>query len=72
MNNSSAGAVVAATRLPGNPAVLLPILAYSLLQKVLASSVGALVRKAPFGDEGSAGAAAVPTAPKEPLGFRRL
>ncbi|WP_051942562.1 bile acid:sodium symporter family protein [Streptacidiphilus rugosus] len=72
MNNSSAGAVVAATRLPGNPAVLLPILAYSLLQKVLASSVGALVRNAPFGDEGSAGSTAVPTAPKEPLGFRRL
>ncbi|MEZ0067781.1 BASS family bile acid:Na+ symporter [Streptacidiphilus sp. MAP12-20] len=72
MNNSSAGAVVAATRLPGNPAVLLPILAYSLLQKVLASSVGVLVRKVPFDDEASALAAAASTAPKEPLGFRRL
>ncbi|MFC5906985.1 sodium-dependent transporter [Streptacidiphilus monticola] len=41
MNNSSAGAVLAATRLPGHPAVLLPILAYSLLQKVMAGAVGA-------------------------------
>ena len=54
MNNSSAGAVVAVTRLPGNPAVLVPILAYSLLQKVLASLLGAFVRKARFVDEGSA------------------
>jgi BASS family bile acid:Na+ symporter len=36
MNNSSASAVLAATRLPDHPHVLLPILAYSLLQKVLA------------------------------------
>jgi BASS family bile acid:Na+ symporter len=40
MNNSSASAVVAATRIPDHPMVLLPILAYSLLQKVLAGSVG--------------------------------
>ncbi|MEY9847699.1 bile acid:sodium symporter family protein [Streptacidiphilus sp. MAP5-3] len=72
MNNSSASAVVAATRMPGNPAVLLPILAYSLLQKVLAGSVGALVRNDRLDDEGSAGGAAVPTAPREVLGFRRL
>lgn len=39
MNNSSAGAVLAATRMPDHPAVLLPILAYSLLQKILAGSV---------------------------------
>ncbi|MEZ0095873.1 bile acid:sodium symporter family protein [Streptacidiphilus sp. EB129] len=43
MNNSSASAVVAATRIPDHPLVLLPILAYSLLQKVLAGSVGRLV-----------------------------
>ncbi|WP_157878950.1 bile acid:sodium symporter [Streptomyces sp. CT34] len=36
MNNSSAGAVLATTRFPDHPHVLLPILAYSLLQKVLA------------------------------------
>ncbi|MFC1411830.1 sodium-dependent transporter [Streptacidiphilus sp. N1-12] len=40
MNNSSASAVLAATRIPDHPAVLLPILAYSLLQKILAGSVG--------------------------------
>jgi BASS family bile acid:Na+ symporter len=39
MNNSSAGAVLAATRIPDHPAVLLPILAYSLLQKILAGAV---------------------------------
>ncbi|MCB5908909.1 bile acid:sodium symporter family protein [Streptomyces pinistramenti] len=36
MNNSSASAVLATTRFPDHPHVLLPILAYSLLQKVLA------------------------------------
>ncbi|WP_329125782.1 bile acid:sodium symporter family protein [Streptomyces sp. NBC_01465] len=36
MNNSSASAVLAATRLPDYPQVLLPVLAYSLLQKLLA------------------------------------
>jgi len=46
MNNSSAGAVLAATRMPDHPAVLLPILAYSLLQKVLAGSVGHFVHRA--------------------------
>jgi BASS family bile acid:Na+ symporter len=45
MNNSSAGAVVAATRMAGHPIVLTPILAYSLLQKVLAGTVGALLRR---------------------------
>ncbi len=39
MNNSSAGAVLAATRIPDHPLVLLPILAYSMLQKLLAGSV---------------------------------
>lgn len=43
MNNSSAGAVLAATRIPDHPAVLLPILAYSLLQKLLAGAVGRFV-----------------------------
>ncbi|MEU9099936.1 hypothetical protein [Streptomyces sp. NPDC048361] len=33
MNNSSAGAVLASTQLPTHPQVLLPVLAYSLLQK---------------------------------------
>ncbi|MEY9969158.1 BASS family bile acid:Na+ symporter [Streptacidiphilus sp. MAP12-16] len=47
MNNSSASAVVAATRMPDHPLVLLPILAYSLLQKILAGSVGRLVRASP-------------------------
>ncbi|SEK79858.1 bile acid:sodium symporter family protein [Streptacidiphilus jiangxiensis] len=55
MNNSSAGAVVAVTRLPGNPAVLVPILAYSVLQKILASQLGAFVRHARFDDETSVG-----------------
>jgi predicted Na+-dependent transporter len=35
MNSGGVGAVVAATRLPGNPAVPPPILAYSLAQKVM-------------------------------------
>lgn len=43
MNNSSASAVLAATRIPDHPAVLLPILAYSLLQKILAGSVGRFI-----------------------------
>ncbi|MFC1418020.1 bile acid:sodium symporter family protein [Streptacidiphilus cavernicola] len=43
MNNSSAGAVLAATRIPDHPLVLLPILAYSMLQKVLAGSVHRLL-----------------------------
>jgi BASS family bile acid:Na+ symporter len=62
MNNSSAGAVVAVSLpqasaggalMAGSPAVLVPILAYSLLQKVLASLLGAFVRHARFGDETS-------------------
>ena len=47
MNNSSASAVLAATRIPDHPAVLLPILAYSLLQKVLAGSVGRFIGGGP-------------------------
>jgi BASS family bile acid:Na+ symporter len=43
MNNSSAGAVVAATRMAAHPIVLTPILAYSLLQKVLAGTIGVLL-----------------------------
>ncbi|MHA6764095.1 bile acid:sodium symporter [Streptacidiphilus sp. PAMC 29251] len=43
MNNSSASAVLAATRIPDHPAVLLPILAYSVLQKIMAGSVGRMV-----------------------------
>jgi BASS family bile acid:Na+ symporter len=54
MNNSSAGAVMAVARLPGNPAVLVPILAYSLLQKLLATLLGSFVRHARFSDETSA------------------
>jgi bile acid:Na+ symporter, BASS family len=49
MNNSSASAVLAATRIPDHPAVLLPILAYSVLQKVLAGSVGRLAARARTG-----------------------
>ncbi|MGD1221923.1 sodium-dependent transporter [Streptomyces krungchingensis] len=39
MTNSSAGAVLVATTLPDRPHVLLPVLAYSLLQKVAAGRV---------------------------------
>jgi BASS family bile acid:Na+ symporter len=39
MNNSSASAVLITTTLPDRPHVLLPVLAYSLLQKVAASRV---------------------------------
>ncbi|MFI6493879.1 sodium-dependent transporter [Streptomyces sp. NPDC050564] len=39
MNNSSAGAVLITTALPDRPHVLLPVLAYSLLQKVAAGRV---------------------------------
>ncbi|MFE5140555.1 bile acid:sodium symporter [Streptomyces fagopyri] len=39
MNNSSASAVLITTALPDRPHVLLPVLAYSLLQKVAASRV---------------------------------
>ncbi|GAA1360824.1 bile acid:sodium symporter family protein [Streptomyces beijiangensis] len=46
MNNSSASAVLAATRLPDYPQVLLPVLAYSLLQKLLAGLTdSALLRR---------------------------
>ena len=50
MNNSSASAVLAAARIPDHPAVLLPILAYSLLQKILAGSVARVLPS-----EGAAG-----------------
>lgn len=36
MNNTSAGAVLATSHLPDHPLVLLPVLAYSLVQQVLA------------------------------------
>ncbi|MFD8735337.1 sodium-dependent transporter [Streptomyces sp. NPDC059618] len=39
MNNSSAGAVLITTALPDRPHVLLPVLAYSLLQKAAAGRV---------------------------------
>ncbi|MEU8950859.1 bile acid:sodium symporter [Streptomyces sp. NPDC048489] len=39
MNNSSASAVLVSTALPDRPHVLLPVLAYSLLQKVAAGRV---------------------------------
>jgi BASS family bile acid:Na+ symporter len=39
MNNSSASAVLITTTLPDRPHVLLPVLAYSLLQKVAAGRV---------------------------------
>ncbi|MEU9119904.1 bile acid:sodium symporter [Streptomyces sp. NPDC048506] len=59
MNNSSASAVLASTRFADHPHVLLPILAYSVLQKLLAGLAdGALAARAPRrrGGEG-AGAA---------------
>lgn len=45
MNNSSASSVLASTRLADHPTVLLPILAYSMLQKVLAGGVDAWLRR---------------------------
>jgi BASS family bile acid:Na+ symporter len=39
MNNSSASAVLAATRLADQPAVLVPVLAYSVIQKIAACVV---------------------------------
>jgi len=43
MNNSSAGAVFATTQLPAHPHVLMPILAYSVVQKMGAGAVSALL-----------------------------
>ncbi|MEU6662495.1 sodium-dependent transporter [Streptomyces sp. NPDC046821] len=49
MNNSSASAVLAADRLADHPHVLLPVLAYSVLQKVLAGLVdNAFTRSSEF------------------------
>lgn len=45
MNNSSAGAVLAATNLPSSPQVLLPVLAYSLLQKCGAGLADSVLRR---------------------------
>lgn len=45
MNNSSASSVLASTRLSDHPMVLLPILAYSMLQKVLAGAADAMLRR---------------------------
>ena len=45
MNNSSASSVLAASQLSDHPIVLLPILAYGMLQKVLAGSVDTMLRK---------------------------
>ncbi len=45
MNNSSASAVLASSRLADHPMVLLPILAYSMLQKVLAGLADSLLRR---------------------------
>lgn len=39
MNNSSASAVLITTTLPDRPHILLPVLAYGLLQKVAAGRV---------------------------------
>lgn len=47
MNNSSASAVLAASGMPDHPAVLLPILAYSMLQKLMAGSVGRFLPSEP-------------------------
>ncbi|MCQ4081026.1 sodium-dependent transporter [Streptomyces sp. RB6PN25] len=50
MNNSSASAVLAVTRLADQPAVLVPVLAYSMIQKIAACVVdGLLSRDRPSG-----------------------
>ncbi|MFI5754858.1 bile acid:sodium symporter family protein [Streptomyces sp. NPDC051569] len=45
MNNSSASAVFAAAHLPAYPQVLMPVLAYSLLQKLGAGATDALLHR---------------------------
>ena len=45
MNNSSASSVLASARMADHPLVLVPILAYGMLQKVLAGSVDSALRK---------------------------
>jgi BASS family bile acid:Na+ symporter len=52
MNNSSASAVLATNRLADHPMVLLPILAYGMLQKVLAGAVDALLRRQREAEDG--------------------
>ncbi|MGW8380623.1 sodium-dependent transporter [Streptomyces sp. ODS28] len=49
MNNSSASAVLISTALPGRPHILLPVLAYSLLQKLAASRVVRVRKREPEG-----------------------
>lgn len=46
MNNGSAGAVLLTTSLPDKPHLLLPVLAYGLLQKTAANRVVARLRPA--------------------------
>ncbi|HEY6879038.1 MAG TPA: bile acid:sodium symporter [Polyangiales bacterium] len=45
MNNSSASSVLASARMADHPLVLVPILAYGMLQKVLAGSVDKALRR---------------------------
>lgn len=45
MNNSSASSVLASASMADHPIVLLPILAYGMLQKVLAGSVDRILRR---------------------------
>ncbi|MBV9023403.1 MAG: sodium-dependent transporter [Streptomycetaceae bacterium] len=45
MNNSSASAVLAATRLVDQPAVLVPVLAYSVIQKIAVCAVDSLLSR---------------------------
>jgi bile acid:Na+ symporter, BASS family len=45
MNNSSASSVLASARMADHPLVLVPILAYGMLQKVLAGTVDAALRR---------------------------
>jgi len=45
MNNSSASSVLAASRLADHPLVLIPILAYGMLQKLLAGLVDSALRR---------------------------
>ncbi|MEU5208605.1 bile acid:sodium symporter [Streptomyces sp. NPDC020742] len=59
MNNSSAGAVLATTRFPAHPHVLLPILAYSVLQKLLAGLADGALSGRPGRRRGGGGGAVV-------------
>jgi BASS family bile acid:Na+ symporter len=45
MNNNGTGLVLASSALPAHPAVMLPIIAYNLIQHVIAGGVYAVLRR---------------------------